>query len=93
MAKVEITVNLPGVEVAGVEEDSNNNLLITVVTTEGSTRCRKCNRKIIKRHGDDQPRKLRHLPVFGKPCYIIYHPHRYICEFCDDHPTTTATPV
>jgi len=30
--------------------------------------------------------------VFGKPTYIIYKPHRYICEDCDNNPTTTASP-
>ncbi len=30
--------------------------------------------------------------LIDKKTYIIYKPHRYICEDCDDHPSTTATP-
>jgi transposase len=32
--------------------------------------------------------KLRHLPILGKPCYLIIKPKRGICDNCDDSPTT-----
>ena len=65
---------------------------ITIETTEQSTACRLCGKELKKCHGCDKQRKVRHLPVFGKPTYIIYKPHSYICEDCDNQPTTTATP-
>ncbi len=93
MIKVEVPVNLPGVEVTNVESDNRGNLFITVETTERSVPCRSCGRNLTKRHGSDRERKLKYLPVFGKESTIIYKPHRYICEFCDNNPTTTATPT
>ena len=51
-------------------------------------------KKIYKRHGVDRERRLRHLPLFGDHTFIhtfiIYCPHRYICDDCQDHPTTTV---
>ena len=91
--EVPVPINLPGVTVTNVETDSQGNLTITVETTERSVACRVCGRTLMKRHGCDRPRELRHLPVFGKQCMIVYHPHRYICAFCDNSPTTTATPI
>ena len=92
MITIESLLNLPEVNVLKVEEDKSQNILIYLETSETFTHCRLCKAKITKRHGADRERKVRHLSVFGKHTYIIYQPHRYICENCDDHPTTTATP-
>jgi len=86
-------VNLPGTTVADVTKMPYNEVYITVETTEKYVPCRLCGKDIRTRHGCDKERKLRHLPVFGRPTFIIYKPHRYICEDCDDRPTTTATPI
>jgi transposase len=67
-------------------------ILITVETTESSVACHVCGKRLTKRHGCDKERKLRHLSILGKQTYIIYKPNRYICEDCNNHPTTTATP-
>ena len=85
-------INLPDTKVTTVSKEKYNELHITIETTEQSTVCRVCGRELKKSHGCDKQRKVRHLPVFGKPTYIIYKPHRYICEDCDNQPTTTATP-
>ena len=69
-----------------------HDILITVETTESSVACHVCGKQLTKRHGYDQERKLRHLSILGKQTYIVYKPHRYICEDCDNNPTTTATP-
>ena len=74
-------------------KDQRGNLLITIETTEDYVACRICKKKIYKRHGDDRERQLKHLPAFGHSTFIVYSPHRYICEDCQDHPTTTATPI
>ena len=34
-------------------------------------------------------RRIQHLPIFEKPVYLEIVPVRYICEQCDDGPTTT----
>lgn len=85
-------INLSEITITNVTKSKMNEVFITVETTEQSTPCRTCGKKIKTRHGCDKERKIRHLPVFGRPTYIIYTPHRYICEDCKDNPTTTATP-
>ena len=85
-------INLPDTKIINATKEKYNELHIVIETTELSTACRICGKELKKRHGCDKERKVRHLPVFGRPTYIIYKPHRYICEDCDDQPTTTATP-
>ncbi len=84
-------IHLQDSKVVDVSMDKHD-VLITVETTELSVACRVCGKRLNKRHGCDQERKLRHLSILGNPTYIIYKPHRYICDDCDNHPTTTATP-
>ena len=31
---------------------------------------------------------IRHLPTWGKPCYLIIRPKKGVCKGCDKHPTT-----
>lgn len=93
MDKVSISINLPAIEITKIEEDSRGDLLIYVETTEEFTHCNLCGKKLIRRHGYGKERKIRHLSAFGQDTYIIYKPHRYICDDCDNHPTTTATPT
>lgn len=85
-------INLPETTVIDVAKTKNSEVYITIDTTETCIDCRTCGKKLKTRHGSDKDRKVRHLPVFGRPTYIIYKPHRYICEDCDNKPTTTATP-
>jgi len=85
-------IDLSNIKVTSVIRNANGHLYIRVETTESSVVCRGCGKQITKRHGCDRERKLRHLPVFDNPTYIIYTPHRYICDDCDNMPTTTATP-
>jgi len=90
MTIINIIPNLPETKIIKMEKDKFGDILITVETTEDHTICRVCNKKIYKRFGVDRERKLKHLPAFGDHTFIIYSPHRYICEDCKDHPTTTA---
>jgi len=84
-------INLQDSKVIDVRLDKHD-VIITIETIESSVACRLCGKWLTKHHGSDQERKLRHLPILGKRTYIIYKPHRYICEKCDNNPTTTATP-
>lgn len=92
MNKVSISLNLPGLDVTKIEEDCRGDLLIYAETTEDFAVCHRCGKKTKKRYGSGPERKIRHLSAFDKDTYIIYRPHRYICDDCDNHPTTTATP-
>ena len=76
-------INLPEIKVTEVSKTKYNEVYITIETTEQSTDCQLCGKELTTRHACDKERKLKHLPVFGRPTYIIYNPHRYICEDCD----------
>lgn len=84
-------ITLSDSKVVDVRLDKHD-VIITIETTESSVACHVCGKQLTKTHGSDQERKLRHLPILGKKTYIIYKPHRYICEDCDNNPSTTATP-
>jgi len=87
-----VDLNLPETEIIKTEKDKFGDILITIRTTEDSVACRVCGKRIYKRHASDRDRKLKHLPVLGDQTFIIYSPNRYICEDCEDHPTTTVKP-
>jgi transposase len=87
-----VDLNLPETEIVKTEKDKFGDILITIKTTEDNVACRVCGRKIFKRHGSDRERKLKHLPILGDHTFIVYSPNRYVCEDCQDHPTTTVKP-
>ena len=60
---------------------------IYIESTETKIPCRNCGKET-KAKGSGQEVKLRHLPILGKPCYLIIKPKRGICGHCDDAPTT-----
>lgn len=90
MSITNIVPNLPETKITKIEKDKFGDILITVETTEDHVTCRICKKEIYKRHGVDRERKLKHLPAFGDHTFIVYSPHRYICDDCQDHPTTTV---
>lgn len=66
-------------------------IVITIESTKGGTRCRKCGKWITKLHGRDEWATIRHLPAFGRVTYLRYRPNRYQCQECEGHPTTSET--
>lgn len=90
MAKIELNIDLPGIEVVRVEE-KNLEILIWVEPTDTSGKCHCCGKNITKYHARDRERKIRHMPVFGKPTYIIYKAKRYYCDDCGKASTITAS--
>ena len=84
MAKVQVTVplDIPDVEVLETEMTKDGELMITIASIKEGTQCRKCDRWIEKFHGHDDWVTVRHLPVFGRPCYLRYRPRRYRCTGC-----------
>ncbi len=89
---VPVPIKLAGIKVIEVTTNKKEQMFIKVETTETKIKCRVCKKEINKRHGSDKELKIKHLPILGEDTFIIYSPHRYICEECQDHPTTTATP-
>ncbi len=89
MTEIKIPLDLPDVEVIGMETTEEGDYLISVKSTKGGTNCRRCGRAIDQFHGHDKPIVLRHLPVFGRRVYIRIWPVRYRCPSCSGNPTTT----
>src|SRR5919198_893113 len=88
---ISIPLDIPDVRVLQTEITKQVELILTVESTLSSTSCRRCGRTISERHGTDQPRLLRHLPILGRVVYLRIRPKRFRCPFCDNHPTTTQT--
>ena len=88
---ISIPLDIPDVRVLQTELTKRGELILTVESTLTNTSCRRCGRTITQRHGLDQPRLLRHLPILGRVVYLRIRPKRFRCPYCDDHPTTTQT--
>jgi len=88
---ISVPLDIPDVRVLQSEITKAGELIYTVESTLTATTCRRCGRTITERHGTDEPRLLRHLPVLGRVVYLRIRPKRFRCPFCDDHPTTTQT--
>ena len=86
---ISIPLDIPDIRVLQTEITKSAELILTVESTLTSTACRRCGRIITTRHGLDQPRLLRHLPILGRVVLLRIRPKRFRCPFCDDHPTTT----
>jgi transposase len=86
---ISIPLDIPDVRVLQTELTKDGELILTVESTLSNTTCRRCGRTISERHGVDEPRLLRHLPVLGRIVYLRIRPKRFRCPFCDGHPTTT----
>jgi transposase len=87
--QVMVPLDIEDVKVIGTEITKQGEIIITVESTKGGVRCRKCGRRITKLHGMDRWVKIRYLAVFGKVTYLRYRPKRYQCELCEGKPTTT----
>jgi transposase len=88
---ISIPLDIPDVRVLQTEITKAGELILTVESTLTTTTCRRCGRTITERHGTDEPRLLRHLPILGRVVYLRRRPKRFRCPFCSDHPTTTQT--
>jgi transposase len=86
---ISIPLDIPDVRVLQTEITKDGELILTVESTVTNTTCRRCGRTITERHGLDEPRLLRHLPILGRVVYLRIRPKRFRCPWCDDHPTTT----
>ncbi len=92
MLDFERLLNLPATKIVKIDDSKPGSINIYIETTETHTGCHVCGKNIHKKHGQDQERKVKHLPLFDNEVTIIYKPNRYICDDCNHPPTTTATP-
>ena len=91
MARTQITIplDISNVTVLDTVITAQGEIVITVESMEGQTRCRKCGQAINKYHGQDDWVLVRHLDILDRPTYLRYRPKRYRCNECAGHPTTT----
>lgn len=90
---LKLTPELLGLEdivILSTRFTSDKKLLIRVKSTKDKAACRICGGET-KPHGYGRTLELRHLPIFGHETTVEITPPRFICERCDDHPTTTQT--
>ena len=88
---VSIPLDLEGVTVDHVEERATGEILIHVTSVAEGTRCHRCEREIRDGCGYGREIKLRHVPIFGCPTYIVFKPRRLVCKVCPDKPVTTQS--
>ena len=67
---IEKLLDIPDIEIENIELNEKGDVIITVRSTIGVTRCRKCGRRSSKLHGHDEAIMLRHLPILGRKIYI-----------------------
>ncbi|NOY72104.1 MAG: hypothetical protein GXP14_06965 [Gammaproteobacteria bacterium] len=88
MSIFSLPLDIPDIEIINVEHDQHQ-FIITVKSTLTQTQCRKCGKVMTKRHGEDKPIVLRHLPIFDQSVSLKIHPVRDQCVDCKNDPTTT----
>ena len=81
-------LDIPEVEVTGMEINEHGDFVITVESTRGSAICQHCGRQITKFKGHGRELELRHLPILGRRVYIRIRPKRYECPDCGDKIST-----
>ena len=63
MTEISVFLDIPDIEVIGVERTKNGDYYISVQSTQKGTTCRKCGKFIEKFHGYEKEIVLRHLPI------------------------------
>ncbi len=79
---VTIPLGLPDVRVLKTEINDQGEVIITVESTLGGTRCKHCGGKIDAFHQHEEWVTMRHFPILGRPTYIRMRPKRYNCPYC-----------
>jgi transposase len=80
-------LGLEDIEIVESFLNSENEIIIRVVSTKKEIPCHKCGQPC-DAHGKGNPMKLRHLPILGHKTYIELTPPRGICKSCDNTTTT-----
>ena len=86
---IEKLLDILNTEIENIELNEKGDIIITVRSMIGITRCRKCGRRSSKLHGYDEATMLCHLPILGRKTYIRICPARYRCTHSRGKPTTT----
>lgn len=88
-ASITIPLDIPELRVVRVEQSHDGEYVLTVESLRTTTACRRCGAVLTEVHGLETARRLRHLPIFGRPVYLQIRPKRFRCPHCSGNPTTT----
>ena len=89
MVTFDVLLNIKGIEVEEMKITEQGDIMMLVRSTVNGTNCHKCGKWITKPYGSGREIQLQHLSIFGRKTFIVIIPQRYICDYCDDLPTTT----
>ena len=89
MSQVNIPLDIDSLEIISQSVDNKGNIILEVVSKNDHSTCHKCGKPATKPNVKAPTRFIRHLPILDTPVYIKITPVRYLCEHCDDGPTTT----
>jgi transposase len=84
---VAIPLGIPDVRVVQTSVSEPGALVITIESTKGGTRCRKCGKWLTELCAQEEWVTMRYLSVFGRPTFLRYRPHQYQCLDCKGNPT------
>ena len=82
-------LDIPDVKIEKTEIDSSGDFLVSVRSLIEGTHCHCCGEKTDTSYGFGHEKKIRHLPIFGKRCYIVIRQPRYKCQNCPGNLITT----
>lgn len=85
---METLLDLPNVQVQDAFEDREGSYIVTLLSTQQGTKCRKCGKWIERTNGHGEWITVRHLDLLGKPMSLRLRLPRYRCD-CDGSVTTT----
>ena len=88
MTQFSIPLNIPNLELVSQRTDSKGHIYISVVSSKHEVPCKNCGKPATKRNGTSPELKIRHLPVFDTPVFLLIRPVRYQCQHCDNHTNT-----
>lgn len=89
MSQIKLPLDIESLEILSQRIDNEGNIVFKVKSKNTQSTCHTCGEAATKANGRAPARKVRHLPIFNQPVYLEIVPVRYICENCDDRPTTT----
>jgi transposase len=77
---IEALIQIPEVSVTGYQILAKAVLIFVEVQVRVG-RCPKCG-VITREINQSIDRKVRHLPIAGKPCYLIFQEYQFLCRSC-----------
>jgi transposase len=86
--QIAIPLGVPDVRVLQTLIDEQGAIIITIESTKGGTRCRRCGKWITELCNQEDWITTRYLSAFGHPAILRYRPQRYQCQDCAGYLTT-----